>query len=71
LIIECWIKRLNAVGRGSAPTIASGLDAVHDIREDVADGGAKQGQNYDNDYGDQNEDKSVLNKTLAFFFRSE
>jgi hypothetical protein len=47
------------------------LDAVHHVRENVADRGAQQGQNDDHDHGHQNEDESVLYQTLAFFFGSE
>jgi len=36
------------------------LDVANDVAEDVPDGGAKQGQNYDYDNGDQNEDQSVF-----------
>jgi hypothetical protein len=42
------------------------LDVVDDVREDVADGRTKQGQN-DNHYdGNQNKNQSVLNQTLTF-----
>jgi len=44
-----------------------GLDLHHNIAEDVADNRAKQRQDNDNDYSDQDKDESVLYKTLAFF----
>jgi hypothetical protein len=47
------------------------LDIGNDVAKDVTNGRSEQRQNDDDDYGDQNEDKRVLNKTLTFFFRSE
>ena len=47
------------------------LEAVVDLGEDVADDRAKQGEDGDHDDGDQDEDQSVLNQTLAFGLRSE
>jgi len=45
------------------------LQVGYDVRENVADGRAKDGENDDNDNGDQDQDQSVLDKSLTFFTR--
>jgi hypothetical protein len=45
------------------------LDVLDEIREDVTDGRAEQGQDDDNHDGDQHEDECVLYQALAFFTR--
>ena len=48
-----------------------GLDCANDVGEYVADDGAQQKQNSDNDDGDQNQDQRVFDQTLTFFARQE
>ena len=43
------------------------LDVVDEVRENIADGGAEQRQNDDNNDGDQNQDQSIFDETLTFF----
>jgi hypothetical protein len=43
------------------------LDVAHDVREDVTNRRAKQGEDNDHDNGDQDQDQSVFDQTLAFF----
>jgi hypothetical protein len=42
---------------------------VSDSLENALNLATQQGQHGDNDNGDQNEDKGILNKTLAFLSR--
>jgi hypothetical protein len=48
-----------------------GLDSLDDVGEDFADDWPEQGKNYDYNDSNQNQNKSILYKALAFFFRSE
>jgi hypothetical protein len=45
------------------------LDVVDEIRENVADGGAEQRENDDNNDCDQNQNERVFDQTLTFFTR--
>src|SRR5579871_4114870 len=45
------------------------LQRVDDVREDVTDGRPEQGEDDDNDDGDEHQDKSVFDQTLALFTR--
>ena len=44
------------------------LKAGVDLRERIADGGTEEHESRDNNDGNQNENQSILNKTLSFFF---
>jgi len=43
------------------------LQVLDQVRENVTDGRAKQGENDDNDDGDQNQNQRVFDETLTFF----
>ena len=44
-----------------------GLDGTNDVGENVADDGAQQKQDCDNDDGDEHQNQRVLYQTLALF----
>ena len=44
-----------------------GLDGTNDVGENVADDGAQQKQDCDNDDGDEHQNQRVLYQTLTFF----
>jgi hypothetical protein len=47
------------------------LDLINNVAENIANGGADQRENNNDDNGYQNENKRVFDQTLTFFFRSE
>jgi hypothetical protein len=65
-----WWKN-EEVGLTKNDAEKSGLEAAVDGSEDVADEGSHDGEGGDNDYGNEDEDESILNHTLAFFFERE
>ena len=50
---------------------ANGWEAVVESAEYIANDRAKQHEDRNNNDSDQNKDQSILNETLAFFFRGE
>jgi len=43
------------------------LQILDEVRENVTNGRAEQGENDDNDDGDQDQNQSIFNETLTFF----
>jgi hypothetical protein len=48
-----------------------GLDSLDDVGEDFSDDWAEKGKNNNYNDSNQNKNKRILYKTLAFFFRSK
>ena len=67
----CLLVKKQSPLRGLVSAVVKELDLVDDVGEDVADRGPEQGEDDDDNDGDEYEDQSVLNHTLAFFFESE
>jgi hypothetical protein len=70
------IAKKNGTLPKQGPICLSGIalladQARVDLGEDVADDRAEDQEDCNHDDGDQNEDQSVLNEALAFFFRGE
>ena len=52
-------------------TIASGLDGLNDLAENVANGGAEDRQDDDDHDGNEHEDQRVLHQALPFLLHLE